>query len=306
MAISFENVRTQRLLDLHNLRDVDREWLIDEIQEEVTAQLLSEHKAQSRHPINQTATGIRLDARHITLTPQESNRLAAQPERSIIRGFDRRVALMYQGGAELYFPLVFAWTSIQAAWVRLTGKAHQSMYVWAQDNADRSRDRKFTGLAGIKEWLRAATTRDVSLAILGPTTAYRRKLIYRGQPTKYVKLSEAFRRRGRREMDRWRFVNPNRETRVGRDNATREQLYARRGRPSVAFRSTIRGSQIDIRAQVSRAIHEVVKYKVKSKFRDVWAGYFFIRSREPLEPNAGQNIPVLYLAPMGRRTTGAV
>lgn len=101
---------------------------------------------------------------------------------------------------------------------------------------------------------------------------YRRTVIYkrRGkQQTKWVNAKKAL--NNGPATNRYKFLAP-RVTRVAKGTYSQGKGLVTRNRRRGRY----------IQAQVSKAIGETVKQRIKSQFKDIWVGYGFTRSREAL------------------------
>jgi hypothetical protein len=285
--------------------------------------LLEANKEQVQANPPNLPNAITFDRKLSNLKPAEAKRFSAlDPKGTLIPGWRRRIVVTYGYQLELFKSFEQALLDLQNLTRIKTATALSTYYFLCKDNnngkADESRNRVFRTRGQVKTWLEQAQARgpNVSVAILGPTVTYRRKIVYNPRARGYKQLSKkggkhfeakalskklgAFNRKG--EINAY-LKNTATDRIFGFDDPKTRGLQATTSRDK---------KRILIQFERKNAFHKLVVRRRKANFarRGIWIAYGFVPSRLPLppDPKTGKKyglprgkyphgqVPILYLA----------
>lgn len=263
--------------------------------------LLQANAEQVRLDPPRLPNAITYDRRLVNMTPAEARRLASLPvRRTTVVGWRRKVTLTYGFQFNLFKSVAKAYLDLWRLTRKKSQRGVESYYFYARDKDNPARSTVLTSLNAVDLWLSKAQSPRVSMAILGPTVVYRRKLIYNPAGKSYNESEGRILERRAGVLSRRARSSVDRIIGFNESDAGIRFSASKAGRVLVQFR-------------IQQALHRIVVRRNKARFRSegVWISYGYVPSRDPLpgDPRTGEkygqgphgNIPALYIGGSLRR-----
>jgi hypothetical protein len=280
--MAFENTKETRFVktkvvtvdDLRKAAPILRGEIAQEIRKTGVREIGAQAKAKN------VISSMKVDGRRVaSSTGPQGGGIPPNTAKQIARDNPtNKLQIFYQGTAEtLVDAITYIWNRIEAETPKASGKAFRSFYFRGYTKANR-----FTGkmdFAQAIKWVKEQTDPFTSVRIEGPTTAYRRKLIY-VYANKEQRV-ERLKRRGTISKGRITILDERYEF------GGRYRLI----RPRKNSRSKARFEPFSYRAYLKT----IAKY-TKYKYKDLWIGYRFVPAypKGALQP-WGEFLPQIYV-----------